>query len=413
MDHTQGNAYLWRCGEKCFGVAWTDYVCHCACVLPSECLEIEGVDDCVVEYEKTGILPTYQPQDTQVLTTQIPNAGSGNQGSNTGSNGNTGNTGSNNGNNNGNNNAGSNNGNSGVNNGVSNGGSQSNNGGSNNGGQGINTGGQNTLAPSGQFTKSDGDGATTAIIVLSAIAGCVIIGVAIFFFCVYVWMDVPPEWVRDCFGMKRRSNVAVISWTTGMVSWKLGNKGKKTAPGATVPGSPRDIENSLKAVHKVHMDIQSITEPVKLSGQKSGTSMGSGGSGRLSFSKHSPRNQDGSPRGQNRSPGNSPRTSVTSAGNERRKSLTSPRNSLLSNGPPGAVRDPSTSPRGRSSAQSQNSVQQRSTSPNANSSQPGSARQRSRSPAQQRLSADQHTGSLRATGQAGNEGSPRLSVRSR
>lgn len=69
VDHTQGKAYLWRCGEKCVGQAWADIVCHCACVLPSQCLEAKGEDTCVVEYEKTGVMPTSQPGDKDSVST--------------------------------------------------------------------------------------------------------------------------------------------------------------------------------------------------------------------------------------------------------------------------------------------------------------------------------------------------------
>jgi len=90
IDHTQGNAWIWRCGEKCheskiYG-AWADYVCQCACVLPSQCLKAKAVysaaadngqntsladDECVVDYERTGIIPTGD-QGSAVDSTYTP-----------------------------------------------------------------------------------------------------------------------------------------------------------------------------------------------------------------------------------------------------------------------------------------------------------------------------------------------------
>jgi len=81
IDHTGGNAWIWRCGETCKGAgihgAWSDRHCQCACVDPADCVSnvVAGTatvarrkqgDDCIVAYEKTydqtGALPTSNSQ---------------------------------------------------------------------------------------------------------------------------------------------------------------------------------------------------------------------------------------------------------------------------------------------------------------------------------------------------------------
>lgn len=70
IDHTDGHAFWWECGRTrgCPGdFPYADSYCHCACVLPTECVAKTPDDPCVTSWEPSagGII-------TQLTTQLVP-----------------------------------------------------------------------------------------------------------------------------------------------------------------------------------------------------------------------------------------------------------------------------------------------------------------------------------------------------